>query len=359
MGTLKMKLIFVGTAALAIAGVASAQSSVTIFGVVDAMVQHVSNGGGPHVTRLTNAGQVPSRLGFRGVEDLGGGMSAGFWLEAGLQNDDGRGVPTNTNNQASGNAPALAGGQGLTFNRRSTVSLSGSWGELRLGRDLTPQIYNVTVYDPFNNTGVGSAQHYSYRITEPTAVRASNSIGYLLPGSLGGFFGQVAHYRGENPSNTPNDGTGTGARLGYTAGPWEAAVAMSRTKYTAGDMRQDNIGGAYKFGTVKLMGSVSRDRNGATRAKGALLGAVVQVGAGDVKVAYSQYRIDSGVAAPLGRKIAIGYSHNLSKRTALYATAARVRNSNGAATSVAPGAAGTPTANNSSTGFDFGIRHSF
>ena len=90
-------------------------------------------------TQLTNSGYNSSRLGFRGTEDLGGGMSASFWLEAGVNNDDGTGAATSTNNQAiAAPAPAVAGTQGLTFNRRSTVSLAGGWGELRLGRDYTP-----------------------------------------------------------------------------------------------------------------------------------------------------------------------------------------------------------------------------
>jgi len=241
-----------------------------------------------------------------------------------------------------------------------SVSLSAGWGELRLGRDFTPQVYNLTLYDPFLNTGIGAAQHYNYIVTGPTAVRASNSVGYLAPGGLGGFFGQVMHYRGENPSSTPDDGTGTGLRLGYANGPWEAALAVSRTNYAAGDVRQNNVGGSYKFDGFKVMGSLSRDSNGAIRAKGGLLGVTLPVGAGEVKAAYSQYRIDNGVGSdPTGRKLAIGYSHALSKRTAVYVTAAQVKNSNGAATSVAPGAAGAPAINGKSSGFDLGIRHSF
>src|SRR4051812_6715713 len=126
---MKRKLIL-SLAALASAG-ASAQSSVTIFGVVDAAVQHVSGDGNGSITRMVAGSNSSSRLGFRGTEDLGGGMSAGFWLEAALQNDNGAGSGTNTNNQVSGAAAAAAGGQGLTFGRRSIVSLAGNWGELR------------------------------------------------------------------------------------------------------------------------------------------------------------------------------------------------------------------------------------
>lgn len=361
-----MKRLLFGTAALASAALASAQSSVTMFGIMDTMVQRVQNSGGPSVTRLTSAGQAPSRLGFRGVEDLGGGMAAGFWLEAGINSDDGRGVSSNSNNQTSGGAvPAAAANQGLAFNRRSTVSLLSSLGELRLGRDVTPQIWNLTLYDPFLNNGAGAAQSFTNIITGPTAVRASNSIGYFTPGVLGGFFGQVMHYFGENvsgvngPINVTNDGKGTGARLGYASDAWEAALAISRTQYAAGDVRQSNIGGFYKLGAVKLMGSLSWDRNGSIRGEGVVFGALTQVGVGEVKVAYSQYTIDTGLATPIGRKIGVGYSHNFSTRTALYASIARVRNGNGAATSVAPGAAGIPVINGNSTGYDLGIRHIF
>jgi predicted porin len=125
---LAMKKSLVALAVLAAAGAASAQSSVTLFGIVDAAYGRVS-GNGTSITGVSNSGINSSRLGFRGTEDLGGGMSAGFWLEGQLSNDDGRGAGTSTNNQATGGAIAgLNGGQGLTFNRRSTVGFGAkSW----------------------------------------------------------------------------------------------------------------------------------------------------------------------------------------------------------------------------------------
>ena len=136
-----MKKTLIALAVLAAAGAASAQSSVVLFGIVDATIAHGS-GNVSNKTFLTNSGYNSSRLGFRGVEDMGGGMNAGFWLEAGLSNDDGQGAGTNSNNQAAGSGASVAGRQGLTFNRRSTVSLGGSWGEIRLGRDYTPQFWS-------------------------------------------------------------------------------------------------------------------------------------------------------------------------------------------------------------------------
>src|SRR5262245_61245302 len=100
-----MKKTLVAAAACAAAGLSFAQSSVTVFGVLDAALTYTT-GSGPVSSskwQMTNSANSFSRLGFRGTEDLGGGLSAGFWLEAGLMNDTGSGFPTNTNNQASGN----------------------------------------------------------------------------------------------------------------------------------------------------------------------------------------------------------------------------------------------------------------
>ena len=367
-----MKKSLIALAVLATAGVASAQSSVTLFGIVDATIAY-GHGSVANKTQLTNSGYNSSRLGFRGTEDLGGGMSASFWLEAGLVNDDGQGAATNANNQA---LPALttpatgaalpasgvrAGQQGLTFNRRSTVSLAGGWGEARLGRDYTPQFWNLTVFDPFGTNGVGTTQTLNSIITGVTSVRASNSIGYFLPGNLGGFYGQAQYYMGEQLSNaaggTDKDGNGFGLRVGFANGPFDVALALSRTKYAAGDVQQNNIGGAWNFGVAKLIGEYSWDKNDALLAKGrgGLLGALVPVGAGEIRAAYSRYKVDT-LGDPTSTKWALGYVHNLSKRTALYTTVARVTNKGGAAQSLN---GSVTAANENSNGFDFGIRHSF
>ncbi|HEX6017092.1 MAG TPA: porin, partial [Burkholderiaceae bacterium] len=158
----------------AYAGVASAQSSVTIWGVVDLSINQIKNGDAKTTSMQSN--QLNSnRLGFRGTEDLGGGLSAGFWLEA----------PMTSQN---GNAGAL------TFVRRSTVSLiSQQGGELRLGRDYVPSFWNLVYFDTFGANGLGNSTNLSV-LSSPTnsplpgvvGARADNSIGYFLPGNLGG-----------------------------------------------------------------------------------------------------------------------------------------------------------------------------
>ena len=348
-----MKKSLIALAVLAASGAAMAQSSVTLFGIVDATYAYGS-GSVADRSRLTNSGYNGSRLGFRGVEDLGGGMSASFWLEAGLNNDDGTGGVTNTNNQA-----ATSTGGGLVFNRRSTVSLNGGFGEIRLGRDYTPQFWNLTVFDPYGTNGVGTTQTLNSSLGGPTIVRASNAIGYFLPGNLGGFYGQVQYYMGENLNNAANekDGNGLAGRVGFANGPINVALALSETKYLTGDIQSINLGGQYDLGVAKIMAHYSQDEiDGGADGKGFLIGGLIPMGAGEIRLAYSTYKIDTAGANPRSDKIALGYVHNLSKRTALYATYAHVKNKNGAAQALNGAVTGI---NENSNGYDFGIRHSF
>ena len=370
-----MKKSLIALAAVAATGAAMAQSTVTVWGVVDAAVSKGSVSGGNSVTRLVGSGISSSQLGFRGSEDMGGGMRANFWLEASLANDDGQGGRSNSNNQASGSVAAANGQQGLTFARRSTVSLSGGFGEIRLGRDYTPQFWNWTVYDPFGTNGVGTTRTMlssvaittaAYGGTGGTAVRASNSITYLFnhganatyASGNNGLHAAVQMYMGENASDaaggTKKDGSGSGIRVGYNAGPLSLAVGYGRTEFVAGDMTMTNFGGAYDLGVARVMAQITNDKAGTTKGDGMLLGVTAPVGAGLVRASYSTYENKATKAE--SKQTAIGYVHNLSKRTRAYATYARVSNSGGAAVSLG-GATGI--ANKSSTGFDIGMTHSF
>ena len=119
----------------AFAGAASAQSSLTVFGIVDLSVNNIKNGSVSQ--KLMSSNQLNSnRLGFRGTEDLGGCMTASFWLEGAMSNDD--------------------GGSTFNFQRRSTVSLSGGFGEVRLGRDYVNTFSNIASFDAYGANGFGS-----------------------------------------------------------------------------------------------------------------------------------------------------------------------------------------------------------
>src|SRR6218665_2957245 len=110
-----MKKSLMALAVLAASGAAMAQSSVTLFGVLQATYTYHS-GSLSKKSQLTTSGSGGSRLGFRGTEDMGGGLSASFWIEAGVNNDDGTGTATDTNNHANS-----SGGGGLAFNTRSAA----------------------------------------------------------------------------------------------------------------------------------------------------------------------------------------------------------------------------------------------
>jgi len=387
---LAMKKSLIALATLAATTGAFAQSSVTVWGVVDAAVSRGTSDK-DSVTRLVGSGISSSQLGFRGTEDLGGGLSASFWLEAGLGNDSGSGAGTNTNNQANGAAftdksiatggtaqtYAANGNQGLSFNRRSTVSLAGSFGEIRLGRDYTPQFWNWTVYDPFATNGVGTNRAMLSSITlggstgglSGTAVRASNSVSYLYNhgnNALATTGGQGLHaavqtYFGENPSSflNPDDGSGSGIRVGYNAGPLSAAVAYGQTKFAAGNMTMTNFAASYDLTVAKLFGQITKDELGVNKGDGMLLGVTAPMGDGLVRASYSTYKNGSSntaLANAESKQVAIGYVHNLSKRTRAYVTYANVNNAGGA--SAALGGA-TGVANKASSGFDIGMTHAF
>lgn len=363
MKTIRMRSSLVAAAALAVCGLASAQST-QLFGVVDVALQR-GTGSVANKTQLGNSGLTTSRLGFRGTEELGGGQWAGFWLEAGVNPDNGTGNPTNTNNQASG---STSGSQGLTFNRRSTLSLGGSWGELRVGRDFTPQYHNLN-YEPTAATGVGTAVNSTNIITGSTNTRASNSISYFMP-TIKGFFGQAQYYMGENASNVPNknDGNGGGIRVGYQGGRYEIAAATSKTKYSAGNSKQSNIGGFYDFGVAKLLANYSHDEGlvqlstdgqQLAKGKGWSLGTSVPYGSSELRAGYSRYKVDvhgSGVDEPTAKKLMASWVYNFSKRTAMYGTVARVTNSGGSSTALL---GAVTAANEHSNGFEAGIRHTF
>jgi predicted porin len=356
----------------AFSGTAFAQSSVTLFGIVDATLQRVSGQNNGSITRLSNSGYNSSRIGVRGVEDLGGGLRAGFWLEGQLFNDDGTNGTSNTNNQTTTGA---TGGGGLTFGRRATVSLLGGFGEVRLGRDYVPDFWNLTIMDPFGTNGVGSTLAFSAAglnaaFFVPT-VRASNSIGYFLPPNIGGVYGQVMFALGENPTenagvSNPNDNDGryVGGRVGWQGGPVNVAGAYGKTTYlqgaAQGDVTRMNVGVGLTFGPFKpsvFYNKIDVDTSAATDPERAdiLVGLVWTVGAGDIRLSYNRYDIKN--TSNDGQQLSAGYVHNVSRRTAVYATYAQIDNK-GTGTAFSNGRA-TTQAGGKTTGYEFGIRHTF
>lgn len=388
-------------AGLGFSGLAQAQSSVTLFGIVDAGYESVRTASG-RVSGLAPSGNSASRLGFRGTEDLGGGLSASFWLEAALAINSGISNSGTSPNNQNGVASNVAGG-GLTFGRRATLSLNSAAGELRLGRDYVPTFWNLAVFDPFGVAGVGTliatyaALGASGGGSGATSVRSSNSISYFLPANLGGLYGQASYAFGNNADtasataygsssvNIKDNGNYAGARVGYAAGPVNVAAAHGRRSYqagtnstanllgmpiTGGNYTDTNLGGSYDFGVLKLMGTVTRQQvadvgspGNTASIKGWSLAFNAPVGAGNWIAQYGVVKVGGARAD----KWAVGYVYNLSKRTALYTTWAHVGNQGGASMtagsfsggSLVPAGTASSNANGSSSGFDLGIRTTF
>ena len=348
-----------------VAGLAHAQSTVDIFGVLDIGLLSTSASGSGSVNSLSTDGNTSSRLGFRGTEDLGGGLKAAFHLEAAVSPDTGAGGGTSTNNKDSLNPG------GLTFGRRSTLGLQGGWGEVRLGRDYTPSFNNLTVAShPFGTNGVGNSGQMYYPVaaggtTARTNVRASNSVGYFLPSGLGGFSGHLMYAMGEQASNaaggTSNDGNHLGARLTYGAGPLYLSFATGQTNYATGDYTQSNLGANYKFGPAKLMYLWGQNKVGVTKTTANMVGTQWTVGVGEVRFAYTMLKADGFTSANVkdANQIAIGYVHNLSKRTALFTNYSQVSNKGTGKQFNVGGGNGVTDAGGSSSGFEAGVRHSF
>ncbi|MEP6876337.1 MAG: porin [Burkholderiales bacterium] len=333
----------------AFAGVASAQSSVTLDGTVDVNARYVKNDGSARRYSLGTDGINSSQFRVSGREDLGGGLWGGFNLNSGLNPDNG-----------TVNA--------RFWHRRATVSLGGNFGEVRLGRDYTPTFSNNSAYDAFGTNGAGDSSHVLQKATA-TFVRADNSIGYFLPSGIGGVFGQVMVAAAEGgTSATGNPGRYVGLRVGFGAGPFEVAGAYGQQKFVTGaaDQKTYNVGGKYDLGVVKLLGYFDRDTQGNDKENRGSFSVVVPIGQSEIHAGYELSKRDNAGVNTKVDQIAVGYVYNLSKRTALYATASRLNNKNGTANSVAGGtsitAAPVPSVaggSAKSTGAEFGIRHFF
>jgi predicted porin len=357
-----MKKSLLALAALsAVAGVASAQSSVTLFGIVDLSVANVKNGSVSQQVLATNQ-MNSSRLGFRGVEDLGGGLRAGFWLEAAMENGSG-----NVGGSSGNSQPQNGAASSQIFNRRSTVSLMGGFGEIRLGRDYDPSFWNYTIFDPFGTNGPGSMLNLVSTLGSgaTTLVRANNSIGYFLP-ALGGVYGQAMVAAGEN---LPAGNKYTGFRIGYAGGPVNIAGAIGKTSKDgnpplADDYTDKNVGGQFNIGSAAIIAQYSKRDFLNRDQKTVLIGGTYAIGAGTLKASYVKSSGNQGSAARDfdAKQIAFGYQHDLSKRTALYGVYSSLNNAGtlatGATFNVGLGNTAVP-GGDSSKGLAVGVRHAF
>lgn len=360
-----MKKSLIALAAVAASGAAFAQSSVTVFGVVDSAVTYVD--GKDSWSGLNSGGNQTSRLGFRGTEDLGGGLKANFWLEGGLNADNGDG--------ASG-YPGSVAGDGFKFKRRSTVGLSGNFGEVRLGRELTGAYTAVSRYDVFGDVGVGGMRAWKGALAQGNENRKNNMVTYVSP-NFSGFRATANYAFGESTEQTWKRGAYFGLGLTYDNGPLSVGFGAERQNNTllagsgvsgANGADVDNretaysLGGSYNFGVAKLGGIYRLAKNkadGAQSTDASFYGLYVSApvgAAGEVKASYGRYTDEvNGGSDKKADHFALGYVHNLSKRTALYGTYAYLKNKNGATLTLGNGGLD----NGKQQAVQVGVRHAF
>ena len=365
----------------AFAGAASAQSSVTIYGIADAGVGRVDNGAAAGSTNgLFSGGNNASRIGFKGVEDLGNGLKATFVLENGFNVDDGsQASASNGGPSATTGSPTPAGaatGAG-TFSRLSYIGLEGNFGAVRLGRQNSQVKTALAQIDPFETGGlVNGITYFGGNQGGTMPERVSNQISYTSA-NLGGFTGQVGYVFGET---TGDNGANRswGAQLGYANGPLNVQFGyndqqQSNIGTVAGflntndieDVKIALIGATYDFGVVKLHAAYGQKKANFEaptaqdfKVKSALVGVTVPFGASKIRAEYirnndDRDNFDNNVAA-------VSYSYALSKRTQLYATYARVDNdssSNLGFTGVS--SVSGVTAGENTNAFVVGVQHNF
>lgn len=349
----------------AFSGAASAQTSITIYGIVDAGINY-DNGGSTagRTWRLQSGQQSGSRLGFKGTEALGGGLSGIFTLESGFNVDNG----------------AAAQG-GRLFGRQAWVGLtSGNLGTIKLGRQQTPLYYAADAIDPFRINQAGNLQAafgYGLYLLDPLS-RSDNAISYTTP-DFNGLTGTVSYSFGETPGNFSAN-RNWNAAVSYVNGPinlqvvYDKAIAPSltltgnqagdfarffgvaATPTPAIDARTAFVGGIYDFGVAKAHLAYADTRSdlggGSLKDRNYLVGVSAPVGtAGSVQASWIRNDVRD-VSSGVSNQYAIGYTHALSKRTNFYTSAGYTRNDdNVRLNAAAPG--------DSDRTFQLGVRHMF
>ncbi|MFC5472372.1 porin [Paraherbaspirillum soli] len=370
-----MKKSLIALAVLgAIAGAAQAQSSVTIYGIVDTGItysNHLPTATGTGSKFSMNSGVIQgSRLGFKGTEDLGNGLKAVFQLENGFKNDTG-----------------AEGVSGTLFNRKSVVGLSGGFGTVLLGRqtDFLDDAGDMTAVKDFGSI-VGNSVHNFDRLE---GNRVQNSVRYNSP-DVAGFTGSAIYGFGEQAGKTSGGqsfglgGMYKNGGLGLYAGYFQAKLGATPSDTLTGSIaglftpaqlaaagftdgstisKTFSMGGSFQAGPARLYGNWSRVKvpslfkqdvfeigtDYAVTAPLHLLAAVEHV----------RYTIEGTSTKPKMTQVNLGADYFMSKRTDLYSFVSYGKGKNGAPTGIWDTAAQDSNGGSNQTSVSVGIRHKF
>ena len=291
-----MKKSLIAIAALAAAGAAAAQSSVTMYGQVNTGYEHsktdITIGGVKTTTKTTgfqNDRVKTSRLGFKGEEALGNGLSATFALEMGFDSANGEFAES-------------------AFNRKATVGLKGAFGEVRIGKDSTPMNEFDGSFKAIDRTTTLAKQ-----VAGRDASWEGRPTGLFYNGSFSGV--NVSAAIGNDSERVKTAGVTTkkddtavyGLGLGYNGGAWAvgAAVQLDTEKTLTSDVKKTNygVGASYDFNVAKVYGQYE---GGQYKNKASTVAD---------KYSYDQFAV--GVSAPFGATtLSAEYAYNKAKDTA-------------------------------------------
>ncbi len=346
---MKIKLLTAVVGATLVTGSLATQpafAAAEVYGLVDVAVQSVNPGAGYDGSKLFEhdaGGSGGSLLGFRGSDDLGGGMKGLAVAELGMNPDTG----------------ALDNALNKVFQRQIYAGVSGGFGTITGGRQYTEEFLtqNLGAYiSTAGNIGV-------YFLSPAVAgVRADNTVKYVSP-NLAGVNVALNYGLGEGTTAATKDNKLTELSAKYIAGPVKAGVSYSKTTVGTLDSKELAVAGQFAFGPATIYAQYRPQKDNAALAKDVkvyTVGGKFTVGAGDIVVELGQVKKGAdATAANKSTLAAVGYFHNLSKTTTAYVSYGMLSNDANASRSLARQAVATTAADQDPKALIVGVKVAF
>jgi predicted porin len=334
--------------ALAVAGLAStaafAQSNVTLYGVADSFIGSANADGAQRSTLVGSGGLSSSRLGVKGVEDLGNGLKAVVVMEYGLTTDQ------NTT---------------LTSGRQQLLGLAGDFGTVAAGRLQTTGYDWGVKYDALAGTAISPLQNVVglRALVGATAIaaRADNALAYISP-NMSGLTVAVNYtpdYTGTEALNSNTDVKATLMSANYENGPMAVGLVRARAAGATTDLTDLALGGSYNFGSGLVKATYQTSDTATLKNKFYSISGVVPVSAaGNLVLGYAKAKMDGTNLN--GSSYTLAYLHSLSKRTTAYAGYSKSSNDSAtAAVGVVNSTVNSTTLGGSASLLVAGLNHKF
>ena len=283
------KLVTLAALATAMAAPAFAQSSVNIYGRLNVTLERSKDGSVTTNDLVNNS----SRIGFKGVEDLGGGLKAGFQIEHGFN-------------------PANGAASSTFWGRQAEVNLSGSFGMIRLGTFTSEAYFATADYVSMHNHDTGTSADRLYN--DANGFNGARKVAYRTP-AMGGFVAELA----VQEANSAGD-RGLDLAANYDMGKLHLGAGFSKL----GDDKQIAVRALYEMGPVVVGGYVQRDNVLGGNRTNYRLAAQYTMGATELHANVGAASDVKGLPGSSAHQITLGVNQNLSKRTKVYAFYTRV-----------------------------------